>query len=327
MISIIVPVYNTEKYLRRCIDSVLNGTYKDFELILVNDGSVDNSGKICNEYSLKDNRIKVVHLKNTGVSNARNVGLELAKGDYIGFLDSDDFIKENMYEFLLTELLDKNVDISGCFFNFLNLENRLVCKITEEEKQFAKVYNGKEFCELLYSKSYFNVLFVSVWNKLYRKEVFKNIRFEQSYAEDEQIMVKLVLDKTISISDKMLYIYTQNLSSLTNLKFSEKNLIFIDILEERLKIFKKEDMKDLYFKTLKLYINIFIEYNFKAKENQVHFNFSKFKNLVYKLIMLNINFKKNITRRELIKLNVRVLLFLLAPKLYELNLNKRKRYA
>lgn len=94
-ISIIVPVYNVEKYLRKCIDSILNQTFKDFELILIDDGSTDESGKICDEYNLKDNRIKVIHKENGGLSSARNAGLDIAQGEYIGFVDSDDWIESD----------------------------------------------------------------------------------------------------------------------------------------------------------------------------------------------------------------------------------------
>ena len=98
LISIIIPVYNVAVYLPRCLDSILAQTYKNLEIILVDDGSKDNSGKVCDEYALKDSRIKVIHQKNQGVSVARNAGLRIAKGDYIGFVDSDDYIETNMYE-------------------------------------------------------------------------------------------------------------------------------------------------------------------------------------------------------------------------------------
>ncbi len=113
-LSIIVPVYNTESYLYKCIDSIINQQFKDLEIILVNDGSSDNSGKICDEYAEIDNRIRVLHIKNQGVSNARNRGIELARGDYIGFIDSDDWIDEDMYSNMLNNLTTYNADIIMC---------------------------------------------------------------------------------------------------------------------------------------------------------------------------------------------------------------------
>lgn len=113
-ISIIVPVYNTESFLSKCIDSILNQQFKDFEIILVNDGSLDNSGKICDEYAEIDNRVRVLHIKNQGVSNARNRGIELARGDYIGFIDSDDWIDDEMYSDMINNLISYSADIVMC---------------------------------------------------------------------------------------------------------------------------------------------------------------------------------------------------------------------
>ena len=116
-ISVIVPVYNVEKYLRKCIESILNQTFREFELILVDDGSTDSSGKICDEYALKDSRIKVIHKENGGASSARNAGLDVAKGEYIGFVDSDDWIEMDMYGELYRLIKENNTDISVCGIN------------------------------------------------------------------------------------------------------------------------------------------------------------------------------------------------------------------
>src|ERR1035437_5330472 len=113
-ISIIVPIYNIERYLSKCIDSILVQTFINFELILVNDGSTDNCGKIINEYAQKDSRIVVIHKKNGGVSSARNAGLDLAQGEYIGWVDADDYIATDMYETLYHLAIDYNADISEC---------------------------------------------------------------------------------------------------------------------------------------------------------------------------------------------------------------------
>ena len=117
IISIIVPIYNVGKYLPKCIESILNQTFKNFELILVNDGSTDNSGVVCDDYEKKDTRIKIIHKSNGGVSSARNAGLYVAKGEYIGFVDPDDYIDKNMYEKLYRLCIDNNSDIAICRFN------------------------------------------------------------------------------------------------------------------------------------------------------------------------------------------------------------------
>lgn len=127
LISVIVPVYNVEKYLHKCINSILNQTYKNLEIILIDDGSTDNSGKICDEYALKDNRIKVIHKENGGLSSARNAGLDICSGDYIGFVDSDDYIAEDMYEYLYVNL-KKIMRMLLCviFIMFLKIELKKV---------------------------------------------------------------------------------------------------------------------------------------------------------------------------------------------------------
>ncbi|WP_227166600.1 glycosyltransferase, partial [Enterococcus faecium] len=112
-ISIIVPVYKVEKYLRKCVDSILAQTFTDFEVILVDDGSPDNSGKICDEYAEKDNRVRVIHKENGGLSSARNAGIDVARGKYLGFVDSDDYIDEDMYEILYENLKIHDADISS----------------------------------------------------------------------------------------------------------------------------------------------------------------------------------------------------------------------
>ena len=111
-ISIIVPVYKVEPYIHKCIDSILNQTFKEFELILVDDGSPDNCGNICDEYAKKDNRVRVIHKENGGISSARNIGLDVSNGEYIGFVDSDDYIKLDMYERLYNSCKVNNADIS-----------------------------------------------------------------------------------------------------------------------------------------------------------------------------------------------------------------------
>ena len=128
LISIIVPVYKVEKYIDECIKSIINQTYTNLEIILIDDGSPDNCGKICDEYAKNDKRIKVIHQKNMGQSVARNVGLEYAKGDYIGFVDSDDYIKNNMFEVLHNNLVSYNADISIC--NIIKVKNNKLEKST-----------------------------------------------------------------------------------------------------------------------------------------------------------------------------------------------------
>lgn len=187
-ISIIVPIYKSEKYLDRCIESIVNQTYKNLEIILVDDGSPDNCPKICDEYAKKDSRIVVVHKENGGVSSARNAGLDIAKGDYIAFVDSDDYIEKDMYLELLNGIKEKNSDIAVC--NYVEINNNV--RVRQNCKYNAS-YIEKENILPLFLMG--NVLTAHLWNKLYKKELFGDIRFKKyNMVEDLDIMY-LILEK------------------------------------------------------------------------------------------------------------------------------------
>lgn len=128
LISVIVPIYNVEQFLSKCIQSIINQSYSRLEIILVDDGSTDDSPQICDEFKEKDKRIKVIHKKNGGLSDARNVGIEVASGEYIGFVDSDDYIDELMYEKLLNACIRNNSYISICGRNIVNIDNDILCQ-------------------------------------------------------------------------------------------------------------------------------------------------------------------------------------------------------
>lgn len=320
LISIIIPVYNAEKYLGRCIESVINQTLKNIEIILVNDGSTDSSPKICDYYASIDNRIKVVHKKNGGVGSARNAGLDIANGLYIGFLDSDDYINKDMYELLYRELTNKKVDICGCFFNYLTKDNKLVVNITEQEKKLCKTYNGREFLELLYKGNYANGICVSISNKLYKRKIWDNIRFTNTIYEDDQICTYIYMNNyKVSLIDSLSYIYVQAENSITNTKFSEKNLCFLDILDERIRIFENEKIKNLYIKTINLYLNINIEYYFKIKNINPRFNYKKYKKIYIKKLFNLIRIGK-ISKKDTLRFS----LFAISPKIYKHILNIKK---
>lgn len=201
-VSIIVPVYKVEKYLCKCIDSILAQTLKQFELILIDDGSPDNSPKICDEYEKKDTRIKVIHQKNAGVSAARNAGLDIAKGEYIGFVDSDDWIEPNTYEIAYNTALEKNADIVQWDFVF----------DYSSGKSTEKKLGVDGFFELAKDSSYF---YGGMCHKLVAKRVIdsENIRFPLGlkYAEDRCFGIDcfLVAKNTYHIA-KVLYHYCVN---------------------------------------------------------------------------------------------------------------------
>ena len=217
-VSIVIPVYNVEKYLERCLFSIVNQTYKEIEIILVNDGSKDNSGAICDQFVKKDLRAKVVHQENRGLSEARNTGLRNVTGDYVMFLDSDDWLEFDAIEFLLGQAISQNADmVVGGVFRTSNVvehpKNTPVSYLLTQE-EYAKRYFKIESQTIEYY----------VWNKLYRRRVVEGIEFPSGFfAEDVPTMFRYILNsQTIVVTDKIVYNYFINTSGLTA-KFTSKH--------------------------------------------------------------------------------------------------------
>lgn len=224
-ISVIVPVYNVEKYLCKCIDSIINQTYTNLEIILIDDGSPDNCGVVCDDYFLKDNRIKVIHKENGGLSDARNAGLDIAIGDYISFIDSDDYIHKDFYKTLINLIVKYNADIAQC--EFLDVYEEDVDNFSNDKlyiNEKITILNNNEAINNLFNENYVNT--VVVWNKLYKKELFKNIRYPKGKIhEDEYTTYKLLFSakKIVSISMQMYY-YLRRSNSIMGKGFNIKSL-------------------------------------------------------------------------------------------------------
>lgn len=246
-VSVIVPVYNVETYLPKCIESILNQTHKNLELILVDDGSPDKCPEICDEYAKKDKRVKVIHKKNAGVSAARNDGIDFATGDFVAFVDSDDWIEPEMYEKLLQKQQEDDYDVVFCGYNMVI--DGVVYNVIEKSKgEFCKT---KDLVYLLRCPNYKilnNNQYVSFGNIqcynvrfLYRKEKIESIRFSQNlcFMEDVRIMLEIFLNKDLSVGyiDDCLYNYLVRKSSLSNGKISnliEKGKLYIESVTELL---------------------------------------------------------------------------------------------
>ena len=223
LISVIIPVYNVEKYLIECLDSVVNQTYKNIEIILINDGSTDNSGEICNKYSNKDSRIVVIHKDNEGVSAARNTGLDAAKGEYIGFVDSDDLISENYYESLYNCLIDNNSDVSVC--NLYKMKKNDNLKL-EYKNPTKPILNQEEAYQWILS----NIAW-RIGDRIYRKDVISNIRFKTNFkiGEDFSIIIEVMKNvKTIAFSKDCFYYYRQRNNSAINSGLVDEHSAFLD---------------------------------------------------------------------------------------------------
>lgn len=222
LVTVIVPVYNVEKYLDRCIRSIITQTYRDLEIILVDDGSTDNSGKISDDYALIDSRINVIHKENGGLSSARNRALDIAKGDYIAFVDSDDYIESTMIEGMMNNFISAEVDIVVCGYNVVNEEGEVVCKKTGA---FEKLMSGEEMTkDILLDKFPYSF----AWNKIYRKSLFLDVRYpEGRYYEDIPVTYKLAYRaKHIYIKNNCYYNYFLYRSGNTTSELSSKKAAF-----------------------------------------------------------------------------------------------------
>ena len=211
LISIIIPVYNVEQYLPKCLDSILAQTYKNLEIILVNDGSQDNSGKICDDYAKKDTRIKVIHQKNGGVAAARNMGLSIANGEWIGFLDSDDWIEQDMFEYLLNLTLKYDADVAQCGIFFE--DNINIKEIQYPKKEYFAPYGIEKF-----TNSDMQLIINSVCNKLYRADIIRDIRYDTNYPIGEDLLFNIEVMLKINgivfgILRKYHYIYYKDSTS------------------------------------------------------------------------------------------------------------------
>lgn len=237
----IVPVYQVEKYIGQCIESVLNQTFQDFELILIDDGSKDNSGRICDLYAAKDERIRVIHTENRGAAAARNTGLDQASGKYITFLDGDDYLAENMIERLHQVIDDSAYDMVVCdFLNLLPNENdNFIVHLKE------RTVNGREVLEHLKNEKSYGVWTV-VWNKIYTREILKNLRFPNGkYFEDEFFSNQLYLNSNqIHVISDVLCYHRVLASSTMNTQKTENYLDLLDALQERLEIYMQYDYSE-----------------------------------------------------------------------------------
>jgi glycosyltransferase involved in cell wall biosynthesis len=187
-ISIIVPVYKVEPYIHKCIDSILAQNLKDFELILVDDGSPDNCGNICDEYAKKDSRIKVIHKENGGQGSARNVGIDIAKGDYIGFVDSDDWIEEDMYELLYNMCVKNNCDIANCT-STIHFKNKTV----RNGSHLLTIHNRNEAMKVMLEGELYDEV---VWTKLIKRSLLKDIRFPVGIIYEDTAFTYQVIHKS-----------------------------------------------------------------------------------------------------------------------------------
>ena len=214
-ISIIIPVYNVEKYLDRCVQSVLNQSYTNLEVILVDDGSSDGSSRLCDLWAEKDARVRIIHQENRGVSAARNAGLDAATGEYLGFIDSDDYIAPDMYEKLYRSLRENNAEISVCGFYFVDENGTMLA----EDRNLGlpikdQVVTGLDILKAMQTAKR-GVFFVFSWNKLYQKQLFSDVRFPAGKLSEDTYVLCRILEQCnrISCISDICYYYVQRSGS------------------------------------------------------------------------------------------------------------------
>lgn len=270
LISIIVPIYNSESYLNECIDSILGQTFCKFELILVNDGSTDASKKICDEYAKKDTRIITIHKENSGVSDARAKGFEISRGRYIGFIDSDDYIAPRMYEKLFNMIKECDGDIACCGYQIIGGNE----KRNEEYKEASVVsltMNDKRTSLWAHSdisaNDYSGKIYIVLWNKLFKREILEQMHhknkknsFPFHYFNDTMVTpICLSLARKIVYTEDRLYYYRWREHSLSRTRFSLHKLELHKVKKYILTFYQELGFKNLYKFKLKDYGNQLIK--------------------------------------------------------------------
>ena len=309
LVSVIVPVYNVEKYLKECVESIINQTYKNLEIILVDDGSPDNCGVICDEYKKSDNRIFVIHKENGGLSDARNAGLKVARGKYLTFVDSDDYINDRYIELLHNAIIKNNVSVSQCGINKVRNNNEKIEEIGYKEKC---VKQGKQMIKEMYGTNWENTV---VWNKMYLKELFRDIKFPKGKIHEDEFTTYKILynaDK-VAIINEYLYCYRQNEESIMGKKFNVKRLDILEGIEGRINFFKEHNEKELYNLSLEFYLQ-------KIRES--YLNIKKYINennkIESELIEKHKKYSKYLLKAKNVKIKTKfkILIFSISPDLF-----------
>lgn len=310
MLSIIVAIYNVEKYVEKAIQSIMAQTYQDTEILLVDDGSTDGSGRICDEYAQKDNRITVIHKKNGGLSDARNAGLEKAKGDYVAFVDGDDYLHPKMYEVLMRSIGLYKADMAICEFQTVE-EAETPEESLEETEEKIHTFSGREMYAM------FDRLEMTVaWNKVYKKSLFAQIHYPVGRLhEDESVIHHLAgASKTIVFIERKMYYYVVRNGSI----MSRMNLQRIEdmkaAMEDRILFFKAQEEPLLAQKTAYRLVNSLIMFDQTAHQKN-DAGKKKVRKEVKKALKELLSKDAFFEDREGRKARKEVILFLIAPAL------------
>ncbi|WP_295746732.1 glycosyltransferase family 2 protein [uncultured Limosilactobacillus sp.] len=222
-ISLIIPIYKVEKFLRNCLDSIVKQTFTNFEVLMVDDGSPDNSGLICLEYQKRDPRFHYYRKPNGGAASARNYALKLARGDYFAFIDSDDFLSNDYLQVLVQQVKGQHSDIAVCSYYMMNEENRFFVPMNPDghDTSFNRLYRPEEWVREFFNRD--GMIYTAPWAKLFSRRVFHNLFFpEQIEAGDDQFTIWRAYTRAdvISFQNQQAYCYVMNSQSLSHVKLS-----------------------------------------------------------------------------------------------------------
>lgn len=316
LISVIIPVYNAKHYLKKCIESVLAQTYKNIELILVDDGSIDGSQNICDEYMKVDYRIKVIHKKNGGAAAARNTGLDISNGDYIYFVDCDDYIDSHALEIMLNSLNKNNADMVVSDYLFVNESGKIILNEDNTIRWSDCVMSGHQFLAQNCVERQKNAS--NVWNKLYRRKIFEHLRFEENKLHEDTQLFHLVCAqcKRVAVVGEVLYFYTKRANSIMgNYDYSRG----VDVFESYLKriIYMDKTGEPELQSAIKNVINMFfyIAFLYSAElgfdDNNLNSQMKSVRKEVYSFLPI---FLKD--RSRSMKERIACSIWLLSPRIY-----------
>ena len=296
-ISVIVPVYNVEEYLKECVESLISQTWDNYEIILVDDGSTDSSGKICDFYAMSNENISVIHKKNGGLSSARNAGIPFATGKYIAFVDSDDKVHQDYLKIMIELMIKYDADLVAC--NYCEGQE---C-VWEQDNNTIEIRSGNEILNKMNER---DVLVTVAWNKLYDSKFFNQygLRYPEGKIHEDMFLTPQILyhTKKMVITDKKLYFYRQRLNSIMNSKFSLKKLDILDAIRFRIHFFEKcrnnklikLEYESYIRKSIQLYFEMSAEKEAKYIRNKNNIYTEMYKIFKKKNVFLAISWKYKI---------------------------------
>lgn len=311
LISVIIPVYKVEAYLTACVESVLAQTYQNFELILVDDGSPDNCPQMCDAFAARDSRVRVIHKENGGLSSARNAGIEVARGEYLAFLDSDDLWSPLFLERLYAAIQETGADFSVCLFRQF-LETPAV--LTPDESK-TEVLTQRQAFECFFNER--NVNMVVAWNKIYRRHLFDAVRYPVGKIHEDEAVIHEIIGgaKTVAWVEEAHYYYRQAPGSITTSQFSLKRLDETYAKEQRIAWLEAHGMHNLADRTRVIYLsNLMRLYRTVQQELDDKTAARKACRKLYETFRSV--YSPELVGQESLKMRLRCILFTVFPKVY-----------